>query len=237
MIPRSWPIVAIVGLFAWPAYSQSPRRNLSPPVVTSVFPPGGKVGTTVEWKFAGRGLAKVRQVLVSGGGVKTSGFEAADDSHAVATAEIDKDATPGFRELRLEGPDGVSNLMIVRLDTLPQEVEIEPNDAPGEAQKIAVGTAVAGTIRATDVDHFRIDGRPGQEITLDLEARRVGTSITPVLSALNGRGVSIAQARESRSSDHDCRLAVKISREGVIIAQVRDNTYAGGESATYRLRV
>jgi hypothetical protein len=237
MIARAGMLIAVAGMWAWPSLSQSARRNPSPPVVTSVFPPGGKVGTTVEWRFAGRGLTKVRQVLVSGGGVKSSGFEAVDDAHAVATVEIERDAEPGFRELRLEGPDGVSNLMIVRLDTLPQEAETEPNDAAGEAQKIAVGSAVAGTIRATDVDHFQIDGRPGQEITLDLEARRVGTSITPVLSVLNGRGLSIAQARESRSSDHDCRLAVKIPKDGVLIAQIRDNTYAGGDSATYRLRV
>ncbi len=206
-------------------------------MVTSVFPPGGTIGTTVEWSFAGRGLAKVRQVLVAGGGVKATDFEATDDSHAVATIEIDRAAAPGFRELRLEGPDGVSNLMLVRFDTLPQANEAEPNDTPGEARKVAVGSAVAGTLRATDVDHFRIEGKPGQELTLDLEARRVGTSITPVLSALNARGVSIAQARESRSSDHDCRLAVKIPRDGLLIAQVRDNTYAGGDSATYRLRV
>ncbi len=237
MTVRAGILIAMVGLWAWPAPAQSTRRSFSPPVVTSVFPPGATVGTTVEWRFTGRGLQKVRQLVVSGGGVKLIGFEAADDARAVATVEIGKDAAPGFRELRLEGTDGVSNLMIVRLDTLPQEIEAEPNDAPGEAQRVAVGSAVAGTIRATDVDHFRVDGRPGQEITLDLEARRVGTSITPVLTALNGRGVSIAQARESRSSDHDCRLAVRIPADGFLITQVRDNTYAGGDSATYRLRV
>ncbi len=237
MFPRAGSIVALVGLFAWPAFSQAVRRNYSPPVVSSVFPPGATIGATVEWKFAGRGLAKVRHVLVSGEGVRTKGFEASDDSHAVATAEVDKGAAPGYRELRLEGPEGVSNLVIVRLDTLPQAVEIEPNDELGQAQEIAEATVVAGTIRASDVDHFRIAGTPGRELTLDLEARRVGTSITPVLSALNRRGASIAQARESRSSDHDCRLAVRIPKDGVLIAQVRDNTYSGSDSASYRLRV
>ena len=125
----------------------------------------------------------------------------------------------------------------MRVDTIPQGLEVEPNDEPKQAQKLGVGSSVAGTIRSMDVDHYRIEGKPGEEITLDFEARRVGTSITPVLSALNARGASIAQARESRSGDHDCRLAVKIPKGGVVIAQVRDNTYEGNEAATYRLRV
>ena len=205
--------------------------------MSSVAPPGGQVGTTVEWNVTGRGLAKVKRVMVSGGGVETVDFAATGDNKAVATVKIAGDAAPGYRDIRLEGPDGVSNLVIVRVDTLPQAVEVEPNDEPGKAQKLEVGASVAGTIRSMDVDHYRIEATPGREITLDFEARRVGTSITPVLTALNARGAAIAQARESRSGDHDCRLAVKIPRGGVLIAQVRDNTYEGNEAATYRLRV
>ena len=234
---RAWSGVAAVLLAAMPASGQSARRGLSPPVVSGVFPPGGEVGTVVEWSLSGRGLAKVKRVLVSGGGVETVTFAASDDNQAVATVKIAAGAAPGYRELRVEGPDGVSNLVLIRVDTVPQSVEVEPNDEPAEAQKVAMGSAVVGVVKARDVDHYRVEGTPGREITLDLEARRVGTSITPVLTVLNSRGAAIAQARESRSSDHDCRLAVKIPKDGAIIVQIRDNTYGGNDAATYRLRV
>ncbi len=232
----AWWGLAAFSVLANPAAGQG-RRAVTSPIVSSVSPPGGQVGTVVDWNLAGRGLAKVKRVMVAGGGVETVHFAAEGDTRAVASVRIAGDAAPGYRELRLEGPDGVSNLVLVRLDTIPQALEVEPNDELKQAQAIAIGSSVAGTIRSTDVDHYRIEGKPGAEITLDFEARRVGTSITPVLSALNSRGASIAQARESRSVDHDCLLAVKIPRDGVVVAQVRDNTYGGSESASYRLRV
>lgn len=230
-----WGLVAAL-ISATTAAGQA-RKTILPPIVSSVSPPGGQVGTVVEWKLSGRGLAKVRRVLISGGGVELVGFAAGGDTQRVATVKIAKEAAPGYRELRVEGPEGVSNFALVRIDTLPQAIEAEPNDELEQAQSLAIGSSVAGTVAAKDVDHYRIEGSPGEAITLDLEARRVGTSISPVLTVLNAKGAALAQARESRSTDHDCRLAATIPKGGVLIAQVRDNTYGGSESATYRLRV
>jgi hypothetical protein len=227
LLALAWPI---------PARGQG-RRAISPPVVSSVNPPGVQVGTSIEWTLAGRGFSKVKRVIVSGSGVETVGFEPRGDGEAIASVRVAADASAGLRELRVEGPDGVSNLVLVRIDTLPQVVEVEPNDEPAKAQEIEVGKAVAGVLRATDIDHYLIRGQPGQRVTLDLEARRVGTSLSPVLTVFNRRGGAISQARESRSSDHDCRLAVTLPRDGVIVVQVRDNVYGGSDSATYRLRV
>ena len=101
------------------------------------------------------------------------------------SSRVAADATPGFREVRLDGPSGVSNLAVVRVDTLPQVVEAEPNNDPEKAQEVAIGTVIDGLHNAVDVDHFRITGEPGRRFTLDLEARRVGTSISPVVTLLS----------------------------------------------------
>jgi hypothetical protein len=219
------------------APAQTRGRTIAPPLISSVSPPGAKVGSTVEWTLTGRGFPKAKRVLVSGGGVELLEFTPKGENLAVANVRVDEKAEPGYRELRVEGPDGISNLVLVRLDTLVQVIESEPNDDPRTAQRITLGTAVAGVLRPQDVDHYRVEGPPGKVVTVDLEARRVGTSITPVLTILNGRGSSIAQARESRSADHDPRLAVKIPADGVFFVQVRDNTYGGNDTATYRVRL
>ena len=228
----------LIAIMATEATAQSARRAVvAPPAVSSIFPPGATVGKSAEWTLKGRGFAKVKQVLVSGTGVKIVDFSIKSDTEAVATVQVDPKAESGVREIRVEGPDGVSNLLLARIDTLSQSVEVEPNDTPATSQKIAIESSVAGVIHAADLDHFRVEGPSGQTVTVDFEARRLGTSITPVLTILNVRGVSIAQARESRSADHDARLAVEIPKEGAFIVQVRDNTYGGDDSASYRIRV
>ncbi len=157
MTRATWWALAAWTTLALPAFGQARRAPVAP-IVSSVSPPGGQVGTVVEWTIAGRGLAKVRRVMVSGGGVETVAFAANGDNQAVATVRIAKDAAPGYRDLRLEGPDGVSNLLLIRVDTLPQALEAEPNDEPGQRAALAIGSSVAGTIRSMDVDHYRIEG-------------------------------------------------------------------------------
>lgn len=234
------PVLVVLigmGLATTDARAQGGRRSASPPVIGSVFPPGARVGTSADWTLSGRGLGGAKRALISGRGVEVVGFEATGDRQAVASVRVAPDAEPGVRELRVEGPDGISNLVLVRVDTLPQSVEVEPNDDSATAQPIALGSSVAGVLKATDVDHYRVEGPPGREVTVDLEARRVGTSITPVLTVLGRKGVAIAQARDSRGGDHDCRVSVKVPPDGVFLVAVRDNTYGGGETAVYRLRV
>ena len=50
-------------------------------------------------------------------------------------------------------------------------------------------------------------------------------------------GSALAQAHESRAADHDARLAFTFPYDGDYLILVRDNLYAGGDSAVYRLSV
>src|SRR5580693_8028896 len=109
-----WSLVVIIAGSST-ALAQVGKRVTSPPVVSSVSPPGAQVGTELEWTLSGRGLTKVKRVMISGVGVEAVGFEAKDDNQAIATVRVAADAAPGFRELRVEGSDGISNLLLVRI--------------------------------------------------------------------------------------------------------------------------
>ncbi len=107
----------------------------------------------------------------------------------------------------------------------------------GLAQEVAAGSAIEGLLKPLDIDHFRIKGPPGQRFTLDLEDRRIGTSISPVVTLFSSSGRSLAQGRESRGGDRDCRMSLVLPDDGLCLVQVRDNTYGGSELARYRLRI
>jgi hypothetical protein len=213
------------------------QSGSSVPVVTSVFPPGATVGQTAEWTISGRNLLKVKSLLVSGRGIEVVSFAAKDENSATARIRILDDAEPGFREVRLDGSTGVSNLAMVRVDRLKQVLEAEPDQTIAEAQPVEVGTVVVGVLKALDRDHYRIKGTPGQKLTIDLEARRIGTSMAPVVTIFASNGQAMAQGRESRGPDQDCVMTVVLPDDGVCVAQVRDNTYGGSDQARYRLRV
>jgi len=216
-----------------------PPENPSP-IVSAIFPPGASIGSTETWTISGRNLGRADSIWVSEGEGLTFGAVRIAPSGRSASVEVRvaADAKPGFREVRVDGPDGISNLAIVRVDPLPQVVEVEPNDkVPAPSQIIRVGTAVAGTIRPLDVDRFRVEGEPGRQVSVDWETRRLGTSIIPVLTITGPGRSAIAQARMSPGGDRDCRTSVVIPAEGWFEVELRDNTYGGDDRARYRLRV
>jgi hypothetical protein len=237
MVRRHRPVFALVGLLAglWAGNVLAQAGDV--PVITGIFPPGATVGQATEWAISGRNLAKVGTIRISGGGVEVVELKIKDETSATAKIRVNSDASPGFREVRLDGVAGVSNLAMVRIDRLNQVAEVEPNDDREQAQAVDVGSALVGVLKPLDVDHFQVRGKPGQRVTLDLEARRVGTSISPVVTIFSPSGGAIAQGREMRGGDRDCRMTVVLPPEGACVVQVRDNVYGGNDLARYRLRL
>ena len=147
-------ISLLIGL--WASTAQAQVGNV--PVLLGVYPPGATVGQETEWTISGRNLAKVGSLRVSGGGIEILELKVKDETSATARVRVASDATPGSREIRLDGTTGVSNLAIVRVDRLTQVFEVEPNDEADKAQVVEVGSALVGVLKPLDLDHYRIKG-------------------------------------------------------------------------------
>ncbi len=241
------PILFLVGMMAVvatkSAHGQTMKAAAQPapdadgvPAISGILPPGATVGKTTEWTISGTNLARVSQWRISGDGVKVIGSE----STATGTklkVEVDPNAQTGYREVRAVGPTGISNLGVIRVDRLDQIAEIEPNDSPEQASPMVVGSAAWGVLKAQDLDYFRVTAKAGTRLTIELEAQRIGTPIVPVLSLMTSQGTALAQARETPGTDHDARLSFSVPTDGDYLIQARDELYAGGDSAGYRLRV
>ena len=212
-------------------------ENAPAPAITGVSPPSAAVGSSTEWVVGGRNLARVDRWTFAGEGVEVAEVRALTETAATLLVKVAPGAALGVRELRAMGPSGLSNIALVRVDRLIQVAEVEPNDEPSQGAEVAVGTAVHGTLKPQDVDHYRLRGRRGARVTIEVEARRLGTPVVPVLTLFSAAGAAIAQAVESRGADHDARLSHTFADDNFYLLQVRDALYGGGENANYRLRV
>ena len=216
--------------------ADAPEGATPEPILSRVFPPGAVVGGVETWVVRGRNLARVESLVVEGGGVASRVVERAEGLLRVVVTP--KPGTPpGYRRVRLEGPDGVSNPRLIRIDQVRQVVEVEPNDRPENAARLATETACAGVLENRDVDCFRFTARPGQVLTVEVEARRLGSPIDPVLSILTDSGRALAQALPSPNLDGDCRLAFSVPGAGDYLVRLHDRLYQGSDRSIYRLRI
>lgn len=138
-----------------------------------------------------------------------------------------------------------SNGLPFAVDSLPEAVEREPNDAPKAAQAMTLPVVLNGRIgHAGDTDIFALRGRAGQEIAVEVTARRLGSPLDSVVTVLDEAGRVLAENDDSEdracgliAHQADSRLLVRLPRAGIYYVAVRDAQNQGGPEFAYRLRV
>src|SRR5438477_8694828 len=151
MIRRSFIILPTLLV----AIASSSRADLPGARLTSVFPPGARVGTTVEVTVAGDDLDDVSELRFSHPGVfSRPAVDAAGRSQPNKfVVAVGPSVPPGSYDARAVGRFGVSNPHVFAVGELPETVEGTTNTSPGGATEIAVDSTVSGNCTASAVDH------------------------------------------------------------------------------------
>lgn len=210
------------------------------PTLTKVTPPGGQRGAAVRLVLEGNGLDGKIQVR---SGIPGSLAElSADGPSRQYLLEIDPEARTGAYPLAIETKDGLTNTWLFSVSAFPDTAEAESerprapsNDTANRAQPITTPTVVSGTLSEADRDLYRIPLRSGQRIVFEVEARRLGSAIDPVLSLRSRDGTVIARSDDSRGIGSDARLDFVAPEDGDYLVEVHDARFSKQRRNFYRL--
>jgi hypothetical protein len=191
------------------------------PFVTSIFPLGGQVGKPVAVKMKGRNLHKADLQLP------------------------DKDSGPGFYSVAASKEGFVSNSVPFVLDTLPECFEKEANNDLSHAQKVTLPVIVNGRIdQPDDWDVFQFEGRAGETIVADVQARRLESPLDSVVKLTDAAGKLLAVNDDrgnpepgANTHDADSYLKFELPADGTYYIHLGDAARHGGEEYAYRLRI
>jgi hypothetical protein len=143
---------------------------------------------------------------------------------------------PGLQEVQLK-VDGVStNPVPFIVSPLPQVVEIEPNDEPGQATRIPIPCGINGRIdKPRDVDHYRFTATKSKPIRFEVRARRLGSvlrsTLDSVLDVLTDKGKVLASNDDTYGKD--AALVFMPPADGDYILRIRDLNHKGSHRAVY----
>jgi hypothetical protein len=191
------------------------------PFVTAIFPLGGRLKTRTTVTLEGWNLPQSSLTLEPG------------------------DMKPGILSLSVRNKDLVSNRVPFAVDTLPEQLEQEPNNTPSTAQRIKLPVIVNGRIdKPADQDVFRFEGRARQTIIAEVQARRLDSPLDSVLKLTDASGKVLAynDDREDKGqglhTHHaDSLLRVTLPADGTYYLHVADAQRQGSWAHAYRLRV
>ena len=210
-----------------PALAELPLIRL-----TSVFPAGGRSGTTFEITAAGIDLDDATNLLFSAPGISAlpklrPNSTRPEPNKFVVT--IASEIAPTVCEVRMAGRFGISNPRAFTIGQLTEVIEPGGNNSVTSALAVALGTTVNGRAAATAIDHFRITARKGQRILLECRAREIDSRMDPVLAILDSLGHELERSRRSGLLDFTAPA------DGDYFITLHDFLYRGGEDYFYRL--
>ena len=191
------------------------------PFVTSIFPLGGPAGQQTSVEFAGWNL-RTNTLTID-----TTGREV------------------GVHPIRMHNAKLTSNHVPFAIDSLPECLEQEPNDEPANAQSVTLPIIINGRIDPPgDCDVFRFEGRAGEKIVAEVDARKLDSPLDSVLRLTDAAGRQLAynddyaDKSDGLSTHHaDSLIAVTLPADGTYYLRLADIQHKGGAEYAYRLRI
>jgi len=159
------------------------------PHVDFVIPPAGVPGSKTRYTLVGRNLPGSQPA-----GIGSDGRQLEKLDVEITLPNKPTELTPGRTAFSFEssldgssyvyqGANGSANPVRIAFAPQPLKLEVEPNNAPAEAQKIVVPGEIAGQLQQrADVDTFEFDAKAGQVFWIDVFGHQLGHLTDPYLT-------------------------------------------------------
>lgn len=224
-------VVLFLVLFAVSSLNTRAHGELPSPELKTVYPAGGKVGSTVRVSLEGTNLEGPTGLRFSDARVtaeKSGGNQ--------WQLSIPADLPVGLYDVRAVGKYGVSGVRAFFVGNRDEQLELEPNDTFERAMPISLDTTINGRLeKPGDIDVYSFAARAGQRIVLELWTERIDSPARGVLELYHPRGrrLQVSRGRD----DREPTLDFVVPEDGKYQIKLFDQTFLGSGDHIYRLDV
>ena len=224
----------LLGMFAalMTAFNTS-AQQLPRARITSIFPAGGQLGTSVDVTIAGGDLDGAKQLFFSHKGI-TAAQKKDDKGKVVAnqyTLVIAKNVPVGIYDVQVGGGQfGISNVRAFAVGDLPEEKSTAGTTAD-KAMEMKLGTTINGQAASRNYSYYKVTLKKGQRILVECQAADIDSKMAPVLVLKAANELELERNRFGEPLDF-----TPLS-DGDYFVALHDFTYGGGAEHVYRLTI
>lgn len=196
----------------------------APPKIERMTPHGLQIGGTVRVVFEGEHLDASARLFLDGSPLTAVRVGAAAD-RAEFDVSLPASAPPGVFPLRVLTDEGLSGPEAVAVDALPQFPFPAAAERPAPLDKPAA--ALTGRIGGTAILRQPFLGKKGEWCTAEVDARRLGSKVSPVLNLYDAGDRLLATGEPSRLHGGDARLVHPLPADGSYTLEVHESSWSG----------
>lgn len=204
------------------------------PVIREMSPAGAQRGSVAKVTLKGDGLTAGAKVESGIPGTITKLL----GEQFTLLVEVPKTSEVGVYPLRVRTEDGLSNLVLFSVGSLPEAAESEKKHSDrATAQALSTPVTLNGSLDGAEVDYFSIDVRAPRKLVIEIDARRAGSAIDPAFEVEDATGKVIARSDDAPGCGVDARAEVAFARPGKYFVRVHDSKYSAQVVNFYRLKL
>jgi len=234
---RGCALVLLVVATPVSTFAQLPITKL-----TTIFPPGGKQGTTFDISIAGSDLDDVDRLVFSHPGitvkqktVESTEFKPAASIPNQFTLSIAANVPPGNYEARAVGRYGASNPRSFRVGGLGELVDDGSNKKMDTPREITLPVTVNGIVDASSRDFYKVNLKKDQRIIIECASEQIDSRMDATLAVYDVNGRELLRNRDTIGMDP--LIDFTAPSDGQFIITLYDYVYRGGSEYFYRLSV
>lgn len=201
------------------------------PRIGRLSPIGLSIGKSNRLIVRGRNLEGAT-LRIGGTGLVATAGEGSNANQAVFQIDVPANAAPGRYLLQIVTANGVSNGEIVCLDSLTQH---EDGAFPEAKPATELPIAVSGVIADTEQKRVYFTGTAGQRVVAEVEARRIGSRLDPVVEIKSAVGAPLAIQWQQSELAGDTRAIATLSADGLYFVELHDLQFRAPANSTWRL--
>ena len=199
------------------------------PEIRNVNIRGLQIGATTTLTIDGTDLLPNPQIVMSLPIAAQTVQPNATATRVTIAVTLDKSVQPGMYNLWLGNANGISGKVVIAVDHLPQRAFATEVDA--------LPVALHGTVASSTKLRTTFVGKKDQDILIEVEAKRLGGKLRPVLHLYDEAGTHIAWSMPSPALRGDTRLQIKLPAAGKYTIELHDLQYAALAPNHFRLKV
>jgi hypothetical protein len=217
------------------------------PLITDLQPRGVQKGRPFKLTLIGRDLGEGTRIESTLPATFTPlGTEKGVMGGASFLVEPVGEPAVGVYSVRVITPIGISNIQLFSIGSFPEYTEDESrsgalpnsNDTIESAQPLPSGPlTLNGKLSGPERDVYRITAKAREKRVIEVEARRCGSAIDPVIELQDPSGKVLARSEDAALIGLDARLEFTFPRDGYYYVVVHDARYSSQTANFYRLKI
>ncbi len=205
------------------------NAEAAPPAINQILPRGLQIAATTTVALDGTDLSPATQIVLPIPITRQTVRPGATPQHVEIDVTLAGGVAAGIYDLRVATPGGISNAVAIGIDPLVQRSLA--------AQTAVLPAALSGTLSGGQTADTSFTLKKGEQIVVEVEARRLGSAIDPVVHLLDARNVPLAWAEGKGALGGDARLTFVAPVEATYRVQLHDALYQAGSPGFYRLKI